>query len=35
MIDLNDRFIGLMVGLLILLVFAGYLAFFSQADKKR
>ncbi len=35
MIDLNDRFIGLMIGLLIILAFAAYLAFFSKADKKR
>lgn len=34
MIDLNDRFIGLMIGLLILVVFFGYLAIFGKVEKK-
>lgn len=34
MIDVNDRFTGLMIGLLILLLLAGYLAIFGKVDKK-
>lgn len=34
MIDINDRFTGLMIGMLILLIFFGYLAIFSKVDKK-
>lgn len=34
MIDLNDRFVGLVIGLLIILLFGVYLAFFTKADKK-
>lgn len=35
MIDFNDRFIGLMIGLLILVAFFGYLAIFGEVEKKR
>lgn len=34
MIDLNDRFTGLMIGLLVLVAFFGYLAIFGKVDKK-
>lgn len=36
MINLNDRFIGLMIAFLILFVFLGYIAFFTDVkeDKK-
>lgn len=36
MIDFNDRFTGLMIGLLIILSFFGYIALFGKTeDKKR
>ena len=35
MIDLNDRFVGLMIGIFIVLAFFGYFAIFGKADKKR
>lgn len=35
MIDFNDRFVGLMIGLLIVLAFGAYFAFFGKVDKKR
>lgn len=34
MIDLNDRFVGLMIGMLILIAFFGYIALFGKVDKK-
>ena len=34
MIDLNDRFIGLIIGLLIILIPLGYIALFGKVDKK-
>lgn len=34
MIDFNDRFTGLMIGLLILMVVFGYLAIFGKVEKK-
>lgn len=34
MIDFNDPFYGLMLVLLILLAFFGYLALFGQVDKR-
>lgn len=35
MIDLNDRFIGLMIALSILIVFFGYLAFFGKVEEEK
>lgn len=35
MIDLNDPFTGLMAGLIIIIAFFGYIAFFTKLDKKR
>lgn len=35
MINLNDPFTGLLVVLLILVVFSGYLAFFGKVEKRR
>lgn len=34
MIDFNDRFTGLMIGLIILMIFFGYIALFGKVDKK-
>lgn len=34
MIDFNDRFVGLMIGLLIILAFLGYIAIFGKVEKK-
>lgn len=34
MIDFNDRFVGLMIGLLMVLAFLGYIAIFGKVDKK-
>jgi len=35
MIDLNDRFIGLMIGLLIILAFIFYLAIFGKVEEEK
>lgn len=34
MIDFNDRFIGLMTGLLMILAFLWYLIIFGKTEKK-
>lgn len=34
MIDLNDRFTGLMIGILMVLAFYGYFIIFGKVDKK-
>lgn len=34
MIDLNDRFIGLMIGIFIVIAFFAYFAIFGKLDKK-
>ena len=34
MIDFNDRFTGLMIGLIILMIVFGYLAIFGEVEKK-
>lgn len=34
MIDFSDRFVGLMIGLLLVLAFLGYIALFGKVDKK-
>ena len=33
MIDLNDRFTGLLIGLSILIVFFGYIAIFGKVEE--
>lgn len=35
MMDLNDRFVGLMMGMVILLLFFGYIAFFTKVEDKK
>ena len=35
MIDLNDRFIGLMAGLLMILAFLWYFIIFGKTEKKK
>lgn len=35
MIDLNDRFVGLMIGLFIIIAFGLYLVFFTKLEEKR
>ncbi len=34
MIDLNDRFVGLMIGIFIVLAFFAFFAIFGKVDKK-
>lgn len=34
MIDFSDRFVGLMIGLLMILAFLSYIAIFGKVDKK-
>lgn len=35
MVDLNDRFVGLMIGLLIIIAFGLYLVFFTKVEEKK
>lgn len=35
MIDLNDRFTGLMIGLSIILIFFGYIAIFGEVKEEK
>lgn len=35
MIDFNDRFVGLMIGLLIVTAFFAFFAFFGEVEKKK
>lgn len=35
MIDLNDRFFGLMLGILIVIAFFAFFAFFGEVEKKK
>jgi hypothetical protein len=34
MIDLNDRFVGLVLGLLMIVAFAAYIAFFTKPEEE-
>ena len=35
MIDVNDRFTGLMIGILLVMAFYGYFIIFGKTEKKR
>lgn len=35
MIDFNDPYVILMTGLIVIIAFGAYLAFFTKLDKKR